>query len=121
MTTDNQPKKTVTLSAHPPSDTLIVHRTEAAPAGGIVEVPSDNPEKLIQGVIVRRGPGIPTQTGDTIDMMVGTDEGSVRVVKNDVVLYKLGDVVERVKIGDEKFDIVKFRDVIIVFKSDNQK
>jgi co-chaperonin GroES (HSP10) len=121
MTTDKQQKKTVTLSAHPPSDTLIVLRTETAPGNGIVEVPSDNPEKLLQGVVVRRGPGIPTQTGDIIDMMVGTDDGSVRVVRNDVVLYRLGDIVERVKIGDEQFDIVKFRDVILVFKSDKQK
>lgn len=106
------------LSAHPPCDTLIVHRrAEQKSEGSIVEPDNDNPERLLQGVIVRRGPGIPTQTGEFIDMIVGTDTGTTRVVANDIVLYKLGDI-ERLKIATDTFDLVKFRDVIMVFKNE---
>lgn len=116
---NNDTKKTG-ANVHPVDDWLLVRRSEDGKSEAGLELPqSDDPDRVLRGAIVAQGPGMPTMSGERMGMKVLATGGAglTDVHVGDGVMY-LAQNAQEIRIVSGKYDLVRFRDLIAVLKTD---
>jgi len=110
-------QKSKSATVHPIDDRLFVRRQESKESDTIA-IPDMVTPSCYRGRIAAMGPGMPTMTGERMQLVVKhTDIGHADIPVNvgDGVIYSPEHATE-ITMESGKFDILHFRDVLCVLK-----